>query len=113
MWTLKQGEVTQEDNRDAVCHCREEIHVAKARVEFKLSSTVKDNKRVILKHIKNKRRIGHNIAPLLDEVMCLTNGDIGKAETFNVFFTSVFNTDDVLEDCDLGDDKLSADSALV
>lgn len=28
---------------------------------------------------------------------------------FNAFFTSVFNTDDVLEDCDLGDDKLPAD----
>lgn len=26
----KQGEATQEDNRDAVCHCRENVCVAKA-----------------------------------------------------------------------------------
>lgn len=85
--------------------------MAKARVDFKLSSTVKDNKKVILKCINSKRRIGHNISPLLDKVIYLTNRDIDKAETFNAFFTSVFNTDDGLED--LGDDKLPADSALV
>lgn len=59
----------EEDNRDAVSYCREKIPVAKARVEFKLSSTVKDNKNLILKHINSKRRIGHNIGPLLDEVI--------------------------------------------
>lgn len=74
---------------------------------------MKDNRKVILKHINSKRRIEHNISPLLDRVIYLTNRDIGKAETFNAFFTFVFNTDDVLEDCDLGDDKLPADSALV
>lgn len=78
----------EEDNRDAVCHCREKIHVAKARVEFKLSRTVKGNKKVILKHINSKRRIGHNIGPLLDEVIYFTNRDIDKAETFNAYFTS-------------------------
>lgn len=74
---------------------------------------MKDNKKVVLKHINSRRRIGHNIGPLLDEVIYLTNGDVGKAETFNAFFASVFNTDDLLEDCDLGNDKLPADSALV
>lgn len=66
MWTLEQWEVTQEeDNRHAACHCREKIHVTKAQVEFKLSSPVKDNKKVILKRINSKRRIGHNIGPWL------------------------------------------------
>lgn len=68
---------------------------------------MKDNKKVILKHINSKTGIGHNISPFLDKVFYLTNRDIGKAETFNAFFASVFNTDDGLED--LGDDKLPAD----
>lgn len=91
MLTLEQGEMTQEeDSRDAVCHCREKIHVAKAQAKFKLSSTVKDNKKVILKHINSKRRIGHNIGPLLDEVIYLTNRDIRKAEMFSAIVTFVF-----------------------
>ncbi|KAK4828018.1 hypothetical protein QYF61_022795 [Mycteria americana] len=45
----KQGQVTQEDYRDAVCHYREKICAAKARLEFKLASTVKDNKKGFLK----------------------------------------------------------------
>ncbi|GAB0179373.1 hypothetical protein GRJ2_000402600 [Grus japonensis] len=47
--------------------------------------------------------------------------DIDKAQTFNAFFTSVFNTDDVLwypscpelEDRDCGNDKLPADPEIV
>ncbi|GAB0183669.1 mitochondrial enolase superfamily member 1 [Grus japonensis] len=49
------------------------------------------------------------------------NRDVDKADPFNAFFTSVFNTNDgpwdpqspVLEDCDWGDDKLPADPELV
>ncbi|GAB0206497.1 cAMP-dependent protein kinase inhibitor alpha [Grus japonensis] len=56
-----------------------------------------------------------------DEVSHITNRDVGKAEMFNAFFASVFNTDDgpwdpwspVLEDCDWGDDKLLANSEVV
>ncbi|KAK4826290.1 hypothetical protein QYF61_007137 [Mycteria americana] len=40
----RKDKATQEDYRDAVCHCREKIIVAKARLEFKLNGTVKDNK---------------------------------------------------------------------
>ncbi|KAK4816993.1 hypothetical protein QYF61_025913 [Mycteria americana] len=88
--------------------------------EFKLSSTVKDNKKGFLKYVNSKRRIRDNIGPLLDEVGHLTNRDVDKAETFNASF-SVFNTNDepwdprspVLEDCDWGDDKIPADSELV
>ncbi|GAB0204497.1 mitochondrial enolase superfamily member 1 [Grus japonensis] len=51
----------------------------------------------------------------------LTNRDIDKAETFNAFFASVFNTDDglwdpscpKLEDRDCGNNKLPADPELV
>ncbi|GAB0206461.1 mitochondrial enolase superfamily member 1 [Grus japonensis] len=56
-----------------------------------------------------------------DEVSHITNWDVDKAEMFNAFFASVFNTDDgpwdpwspVLEDCDWGDDKLLANSEVV
>ncbi|GAB0195585.1 hypothetical protein GRJ2_002023800 [Grus japonensis] len=62
-----------------------------------------------------------NIGSLLDENGHLTNRDIDKAEMFNAFFTSVFNTDDrlwdprcpELEDRDCGNDKLPADPKLV
>ena len=117
----KQGQVTREDYRDAVRHCREKIRAAKARLEFKQASTVKDNKKGFLKYVNSKRRIRDNIGPLLDEVGHLTNRHIDKVETFNAAFASVFNTDDgpwdprspVLEDHNWGDDKLPADSELV
>ncbi|KAK4832011.1 hypothetical protein QYF61_020449 [Mycteria americana] len=110
----KQGQATWEDYRDAVCHHREKICAAKARLEFKLASTVKDNIKGFLKYVNSKGRIRNNIGPLLDE-------GHRKAETFNAFFTSVFNTDDgpwdprspVLEDGDRGDDKLPAHPELV
>ncbi|KAK4829339.1 hypothetical protein QYF61_003266 [Mycteria americana] len=55
-------------------------------------------------------RIRDNIGPSLDEGGHLTNRDVDKAETFNIFIASVFNTDDgpwdpwdpVLEDHDWG-----------
>ena len=45
-----------------------------------------------------KRRIKENIGPLLDGEGHLTDKDIGKVETFNAFFASVFNADDGLRD---------------
>lgn len=79
--------------RDAVHHHREKIHVTKARLESKVASTVKDQKG-FLKYVNSKSRIRDNIGPLLDGVSHLTNRDIGKAEMFNAFYTSVFNTND-------------------
>ena len=70
--------------------------MAKAQLEFKLVSTVKDNKKGFLKYVNSKRQARNNIGPLLDKHGHLTNRDIDKAETFNDFFTSVFNTDDGL-----------------
>ncbi|GAB0177321.1 potassium voltage-gated channel subfamily KQT member 1-like [Grus japonensis] len=82
---------------------------------------MKDNRKGFLKYVNSKRSIRDSIGPLLDKVSHLTNRDIDKVETFNAFFTSVFNTTDgpwepqspVLEDCDWGDDKLPADPDLV
>ena len=33
----KEGQVTHEEQRDAACHCREKIHVAKAQLELQLT----------------------------------------------------------------------------
>lgn len=41
----KQDKLTQEDHRDAVYHYREKTHAAKAQLEFKLTSTLKDTKK--------------------------------------------------------------------
>lgn len=53
-------------------------------------------------------RIRDNIGLLIDKFGHVTNRDVDKAETFNAFFNSVFNSDDgpwdswspVLEDHD-------------
>ncbi|GAB0179481.1 mitochondrial enolase superfamily member 1 [Grus japonensis] len=110
-----------EDYRDAAHLCREKNHVTKVQLELKLASTVGDNKKGFFKYVNNKRRTRDNIGSLLDENGHLTNRDIDKAETFNAFFASVFNTDDrlwdprcpELEDRDCGNDKLPADPELV
>ncbi|GAB0184195.1 mitochondrial enolase superfamily member 1 [Grus japonensis] len=101
---------------------KEKICVAKAQLELKLASTVGNNKKGFFKYVNNKRRTRENIGSLLvNENGHLTNRDIDKAETFNAFFASVFNTDDrlwdprcpKLEDHDCGNDKLPADPKLV
>ncbi|KAK4816425.1 hypothetical protein QYF61_016861 [Mycteria americana] len=61
----------------------EKNHVAKARLEFRLASTVKNNKKGFFKCVNRKRSIRDNIGLLLDEVGHLTNGDVNKAEMFN------------------------------
>lgn len=42
------GRKAQEDYRDAVCHCREKIHVAKAQLKLNFASTIVDNKKGFL-----------------------------------------------------------------
>ena len=92
----KQGHVTWKDYKDTVCLCREKISAAKGRSELKLASTVADNKKLIFKCSNNKRKTRENFGSLLDENGHLTNKDTNKAETFNAFFVSLFNTDDGL-----------------
>lgn len=41
----KQGQVTWEDYRVVACFCRENICVAKAQLELRLISPVRDNKK--------------------------------------------------------------------
>lgn len=87
-------------NRDAVHVCREKMHSAKAWSfkELKLATSVGDNKKFSFKYVNRKRRTGENIYPLLDGEGHLTDKDIGKAEMFNAYFSSVFNAEGGFQD---------------
>ena len=66
--------------------------MAKARLGFKLASTVKVNKMAFFRYINSQRRMRDNIGLLLEEVSPLTNREADKAEAFHAFFASVFST---------------------
>ncbi|KAK4821298.1 hypothetical protein QYF61_018047 [Mycteria americana] len=89
----KQGQATQKDYRDAVHHCREKIRMAKAQLQLKLVSTVVDIKKGFFKYADSKRRTKKTLVCYL---MRLLTSQIGMKikQTFNAFFTSVFNTSD-------------------
>lgn len=91
----KQGQVTWEDQRDAVHHYREKIHAAKSQLDLKMASTVRDSNKGFCKYINSKRRSRDKIVPLVGENDHLRNIDMDKAEIFNVFFISVSNTDNI------------------
>lgn len=86
-----------------------------------MANTVRDNNKGFCKSINSKRRSRDKIFPLVGENDHLRNIDMDKAEIFNVFFISVFNTDNrtwdpqslELEDCDCRKDKLPANSEFV
>lgn len=68
--------------RNAACHCRQKISVAKAQLELKLPG-----------HIDGKKQCKNNINPLQDEDGHLTNRERHNAEVFNRFLAYVFNMD--------------------
>jgi len=51
----KKGQVTQEEYRGLVRSCREEIRKAKAQLELRLVTVVRDNKRFFYKYINNNK----------------------------------------------------------
>ncbi|NXL24651.1 RTXE polymerase, partial [Setophaga kirtlandii] len=65
----------------------------KAQLELKLGRNVEVNKKKNFKYNNGKRQCKNNIDPLQDVDGHLTNRDMDKAEVFNVFLASVFNTD--------------------
>jgi len=62
----KKGQATQEEYRGLIRSCREEIRKAKAQLELRLATVVRDNKKCFYKYINNKKRAKENLHPLLD-----------------------------------------------
>jgi len=46
--------------------CREEIRKAKAQLELRMATVVRDNKKCLYKYISNKKRAKENLHTLLD-----------------------------------------------
>ncbi|KAJ7413813.1 hypothetical protein WISP_88137 [Willisornis vidua] len=117
----KQGQVTWEEYRDAACHYREKIRMAKAQLELKLDRNVGTLKRVFFKYINGNRQYRNTTSPSLDEDGHLKNRTRDKAGMFNAFFDSVFNMDDEprrsqypeLEDHDCKNDQLPVNPEIV
>lgn len=66
--------------------------MSKAQLEFELASTLKDNKSGLYIKILTENK-GLEIMSVCYS-MKFTNRDLDKAEPFNAFFSSVFNTGD-------------------
>lgn len=64
----------------------------KAQLERKVARNVGHNKKSVLKYINGKKHCRNNIVPFQDVDGHLTNRDRDRAQVFNAFFASVFNT---------------------
>jgi len=62
----KKGQATQEEYRGLIKSCRGEIEKAKAQLELRLATVVKDNKKCFYKYINSKKRAKENLHPFLD-----------------------------------------------
>ena len=89
MW--KEGQATCEEYRNIVRACRYATRKAKAHLELKLASDVKNNKKGFFKYISSKRKARDNVGPLLNKVGALVMEDTEKAELLNACFASVFS----------------------
>lgn len=72
----------------------EEDTKGQSSVTQKLAGAVSNNKKGFLKHINSKRRSKENTGLILVEDSHLPNRDEEKAETFDVYFASVFGDTD-------------------
>jgi len=86
--------VTQDEYRDLIRSCREEMRKAKAQLELKLATVVRDNKKCFYKYTNNKKRAKESLHPLLDARGNIATKDEEKVEVLNAFFASVFNSQD-------------------
>ena len=88
----KKGQATRGDYKEVAKVCREEVQKAKAQLELRLATAVKENKKSFYKYINGKRRTKDDFYPLIDAAGNVTTEDKEKAEVLNAFFTSAFNS---------------------
>ncbi|XP_042743410.1 uncharacterized protein LOC122188845 [Lagopus leucura] len=88
----KRGQAGRGDYKEVAKVCREEVRKAKAHLELRLATAVKQNKKSFYKYINGKRKTKDNLYPLIDAAGHVTTDDKEKAEVLNAFFTSAFNS---------------------
>ncbi len=82
---------------------RKSVRKAKKKFESRLAKDIKKNPKAFYKYFNSKRGNRETVGPLkLDDVLIENDKDI--AEKLNVFFASVFTSDDI--NCDINMDKL-------
>ena len=92
MGLLEKVKGTWRDYKEVAKVCREEVRKAKAQLELRLATAVKEKKKSFYEYINGKRRTKENFHRLLDAVGNVTTEDKEKAGVLNTLFTSAFNS---------------------
>ncbi|NWI48515.1 RTXE polymerase, partial [Picathartes gymnocephalus] len=90
----KEGKASPDMFRDVARLCRRRIREAKAQLELKLATSVKDNKKHFYKFINAKKKGKKSLHSLLDLEGNIITEDEEKAEVLNAFFASIFNSEE-------------------
>ncbi|NWZ98260.1 PO11 protein, partial [Nesospiza acunhae] len=87
----KEGQVSKEIFKKAARACRKKIREAKTQFEFRMATSVKDNKKCFYKYVNARRKGKTSLCSLLDKGGNLVSTDEEKAEVLNAYFASVFS----------------------
>jgi len=86
----KQGQVSQEEYRDAAWVCREGVKRAMVHMDLNLVRDAKNNNEGFYRYVSQKRKVKGSVSPLMSKTGKLITMDEEKAEVLNKFFASVF-----------------------